>query len=113
MAAYLFNFSCLPELETKGMVNIKSQTNFFCPIGYNKSVQNFPKNLSHQNEAYEIPSKRKKMRQEKWKKREERKQKVTVKKAVSLLNPKSRNLLSVHAQTSQANILHLDQKVVK
>ena len=38
MAAYLFNFSCLPELETKGMVNIKSQTNFFCPIRYNKSV---------------------------------------------------------------------------
>ena len=29
MAAYLFNFSCLPELETKGMVNIKSQAKFF------------------------------------------------------------------------------------
>ena len=28
MAAYLFNFSCLPELETKGMVHIKSQAIF-------------------------------------------------------------------------------------
>ena len=46
------------------------------------------------------PAKEKKMRQEKQKKREERKQKVKVKTAVSLLNPK--NLLSAHAQTSQA-----------
>ena len=34
MAAYLFNFSCLPELETKGMVNIKSQAKiFFVQLG--------------------------------------------------------------------------------
>ena len=39
MAAYLFNFSCLPELETKGMVNIKSQASKVnSPIRYNKSV---------------------------------------------------------------------------
>ena len=34
MAAYLFNFSCLPKLETKGMVNIKSQAkHFFVQLG--------------------------------------------------------------------------------
>ena len=47
---------------------------------------------------------------------EERKGKIKVKTAVSLLNPKFRNveiLLSAHARTSQADILHLDQKAVK
>ena len=43
---------------------------------------------------------------------EERKRKAKVKTAVSLLNPKT-ILLSVHARTSQANILHLNQKAVK
>ena len=34
MAAYLFNFPCLPELETTGMVNIKSQAkHFFVQLG--------------------------------------------------------------------------------
>ena len=49
------------------------------------------------------------------KKRKERKRKVKVKTAKSLLNAKtiSGNLLSAHAQTSQANILHLDQKATK
>ena len=48
------------------------------------------------------------------KRREERKGKVKVKTAVSLLNPKKSNLeilLSSHARTLQANILH--QKAVK
>ena len=45
---------------------------------------------------------------------EERKEKVKVKTAVSLLNPKTVEiLLSAHARTSQADILHLDQKAVK
>ena len=45
---------------------------------------------------------------------EERKGKVKVKIAVSLLNPKTVEiLLSAHARTSQADILHLDQKAVK
>ena len=45
---------------------------------------------------------------------EERKGKVKVKTAVSLLNPKTVEiLLSAHAQTSQADILHLDTKAVK
>ena len=42
---------------------------------------------------------------------EERKGKIKVKTAVSLLNPKFRNveiLLSAHARTSQVDILHLD-----
>ena len=45
------------------------------------------------------------------KRREERKRKVKVKTAVSLLNVEI--LLSAHARTSQANILHLDQKAAK
>ena len=49
------------------------------------------------------------MRQEKQKRGEERKRKVEVKTAVS--NPKF--LLSTHARTSQANILHLDQRAAK
>ena len=53
-----------------------------------------------------MPSK-KKMRQGK--------QKVKVKTAVSLLKPKNHLaiLLFAHAQTLQANILHLDQKAAK
>ena len=44
----------------------------------------------------------------------ERKRKVKVKTAVSLLNPKTLEiLLSVHARTSQADILLLDQKAAK
>ena len=52
------------------------------------------------------PAREKKMRQEKWKKGEERKRKVKVKTAVSLLIPKTISifLLSAHARTSQANI---------
>ena len=59
-----------------------------------------------------MPSKRKK----KWGKKseksgEERKRKVKVKTAVSLWNPKIlKILLSAYAQTSQANILHLNQR---
>ena len=55
------------------------------------------------------------MRQEKQKKRrEERKRKVKVKTAGSLLNLKTLQiLLSAHARTSQADILHLDQKAAK
>ena len=63
------------------------------------------------------PAREKKMRQEKRKKkREERKRKVKVKTAVSLLNQTiilQFCFLHVHARTSQANILHLDQKAAK
>ena len=55
-----------------------------------KNPKSFAKHFSHQNEAYLMPSKRKKMRQEKRKKKEEeRKWKVKVKTAGSLLNPKT------------------------
>ena len=57
------------------------------------------------------PAREKKMSKKSEKRGEERKGKVKVKTAVSLLNPKT--LLSAHAQTSQADILHLDQKAVK
>ena len=61
-----------------------------------------------------MPSKRKKKLGKKSEKRgEERKRKVKVKTAVSLLNPKIEILLSAHARTSQADILHLDQKAAK
>ena len=62
------------------------------------------------------PAREKNMSKKSKKRGEERKAKVTVKTAVSLLNPKTRNLeilLSAHARTSQADILHLDQKAVK
>ena len=61
-----------------------------------------------------MPSKRKKNEQKGEKRGEERKGKVKVKTAVSLLNPKTVEiLLSAHARTSQADILLLDQKAVK
>ena len=47
------------------------------------------------------------------KRREEKKRKVKVKTAVSLLNQKLEILLSAHARTSQADVLHLDQKAAK
>ena len=58
------------------------------------------------------------MRQEKRKKKkgggQERKRKVKVKTAVSLLDPKSLEILVyAHARTSQANVLLLDQKAAK
>ena len=56
----------------------------------------------------------KKMSKKSEKRGEERKGKVKVKTAVSLLNPKTVEiLLSGHARTSQADIFHLDQKAVK
>ena len=56
------------------------------------------------------PVKEKKMKQEKRKKKGGERAKL-----LSLLNPKKfcEILLSVHAWTSQANILHLDQKATK
>ena len=60
------------------------------------------------------PAREKKMSKKSEKRGEERKGKVKVKTAVSLLNPKTVEiLLSEHARTSQADILHLDQKAVK
>ena len=62
-----------------------------------------------------MPSKRKKMRQEKQKKNGGEKAKS--KSQDFCVTFKSKNyleiLLSTHAQTSQANILHLDQKAAK
>ena len=58
------------------------------------------------------PAKERQMRQEKRNKKEERKRKLKVKAAVLLLNPKNFGL-SANAWTSQANILHLDQKTAK
>ena len=55
-----------------------------------------------------MPSKRKKKKRGKKSEKigEERKRKVKVKTAVSLLYPKTRNFASVHFRTLQANILH-------
>ena len=78
---------------------------------YSKNLEAFP---IKRNEAYKMPSKIKK----KWGKKsenrgEERKLhvKVKVKTGVSLLNLEV--LLSVHAQTLEAKIFHLDQKAMK
>ena len=60
------------------------------------------------------PAREKKQRGKKSEKREERKRKVKVKTALTLLNPKTVEIwLSAHARTSQADILHLDQKAAK
>ena len=71
---------------------------------------NFPKTFPTKMKSTKCPAKEK--RGEKSEKRgEERKRKVNVKTAVSLLNPQT--LLSAHTQTSEANILHLDRKAAK
>ena len=57
------------------------------------------------------PAREKKEGNKSEKRGEEKKRKVKVKTAVSLLNLEI--LLSVHARTSQADILHLDQKAAK
>ena len=80
----------------------------------NPKILCFPKNFSHQNEAYLMLSKRKKLRQEKQKERVGEKKKSKSQDCCTFVTFKSKNyldiLLSAHAQTSQANILHLDQK---
>ena len=59
-----------------------------------------------------MPSKRKKMRQEKRKKRGGEKVKSKSQDCCVTFKPKNylEILLSVHAQTLQTNIMHLDQK---
>ena len=61
-----------------------------------------------------MPSKKKKMRQEKRKKRGGEKAKSKSQDCCVTFKPKNVEiLLSAHAQTSQADILHLDQKAAK
>ena len=62
-----------------------------------------------------MPSNRKKMRQEKQKKRGGGKVKSKSQDCCVTFKPKNylELLLSVHARTSQANILHLDEKAAK
>ena len=61
------------------------------------------------------PARGKKLRQEKQKKRGGEKAKSKSQDCCVTFKPKNflEILLSVHAQTSQANILHLDQKAAK
>ena len=77
----------------------------------------FPKNSSHQNEAYYAQQEKKIMRQEKRKKRGGEKAKSKSQDSHCCVTFKPKNylkiLLSAHARTSQADILHLDQKAVK
>ena len=78
-----------------------------------KILKAFLKTFPTKMKPTKCPTKEKKWGKESEKIREERKRKVKVKTAVSLLNPITRNLLSAHARTLQANILHLDQKATK
>ena len=80
-----------------------------------KILKAFPKTFPTKMKPTKCPAKEKNEAIKTKKKRKERKRKVKVKTAKSLLNAKtiSGNLLSAHAQTSQANILHLDQKATK
>ena len=59
------------------------------------------------------PAREKKMRQEKRKKREGEKAKSKSQDCCVTFNPKIEILFSARARTTQANILHLDQKAVK
>ena len=77
-----------------------------------KILKAFLKTFPTKMKPTKCSAKEKQMRQDKWKKREERKWKVKVKTAVSLLNFLNLEiLLSAHAWTSQANILHLDRRL--
>ena len=60
-----------------------------------------------------MPSKRKKMRQEKRKKKGGEKAKSKSQDCCVTFKPKNEILLSAHARTLQADILHLDQKAEK
>ena len=62
-----------------------------------------------------MPSKRKKNEQEKWKTRRGEKGKSKSQDCCVTFEPKKfcEILLSAHARTSQADMLHLDQKAVK
>ena len=74
-----------------------------------KILKAFLKTLPTKMKPTKCPAREKKMSKKSEKTREERKGKVKVKIAVSLL----KILLSAHARTLQADILHLDQEAVK
>ena len=61
------------------------------------------------------PAREKKMRQEKRKRRGQKKEKSKRQDCCVTFKPKTyiKILLSAHARTSQANVLHLDQKAAK
>ena len=82
-----------------------------------KILKAFPKTIPSKVKLNEFPAKEKKMGQEKWIYEEERKKKWKEKSkdCCATFQPKNylEILLSAHAQSSQANILHLDQKAGK
>ena len=84
-------------------------------ILFHYPAKSFPKIFSHQNEAYKMSSKREKNEARKAKKKGGEKAKSKSQDCCVTFKPKNvlEILLSVHAQTSQANILHLDQKAAK
>ena len=113
-----------PEKEAKNHVTLTWKSPWkSCSIAHlpfllpnPKILKAFLKTLPTKKKSTKCPAREKKLgkKSEKW--GEERKRKVKVKTALSLLNPKTRNLetlLSAHARTSQADILHLDQKAAK
>ena len=82
-----------------------------------KILKAFPKTIPSKVKLNEFPAKEKKMGQEKWIYEEERKKKWKEKSqdCCATFQPKNylEILLFAYAQSSQANILHLDQKAGK
>ena len=80
------------------------------PFISSKTLKAFLKAFPTKMKSTKCPVKEKKMRQKKWKKKGGERAKL-----LSLLTTQKicNILLSAHARTSQANILHLDQKAAK
>ena len=111
-----------PEKEEKNHVTLTWKSPWkSCSITHlpflspnHKILKAFLKTLPTKMKPTKCSAREKKWGKKSEKRREERKRKVKVKAAVSLLNPKNLEiLLSAHARISQADILHLDQKAAK
>ena len=113
-----------PEKEAKNHVTLtwkspwKSCSSAHLPflLPYPKILKAFLKTIPTKMKPTKCPAREKKMRQEKRKKRGGEKAKSKSQDCCVTFKPKNQNLeilLSAHARTSQADILHLDQKAVK
>ena len=78
-----------------------------------KILKAFLKTLPTKIKPTKCPAREKKMRSEKWKKKGGEKVKNKSPDCCVTFKPKKKILLSAHAWTSQADILHLDQKATK
>ena len=103
-----------PEKKAKNHVTLTRKSCATTHLPFLSSNPNilkaFLKTFATKMKPTKCPAREKKRGKKSKKRGEERTRKVKVKTAVSLLTPK---VLSTHARTSQADILHLDQKAAK